>query len=192
MGYDTTAWTTAGNTLTIGGTTLYANFSIGSTEATNFAAGYHEMLAFENSNYGLVGANPHLGNDPDPATSFTTADSAGSMARDLVPCLWYVPDNIYIDAISSLEGADNSTGDTTRMHCLSYTFTSGSTSALSSGTVLASSSDVTNSGNEQVYLSTWTVDSPSVAAGKVIVVTFESDSVNSDFSLQVRVKYHLV
>ena len=34
MGYDTTAWTTAGNTLTIGGTTMYAEFGITSSSSS--------------------------------------------------------------------------------------------------------------------------------------------------------------
>ena len=38
---------------------------------------------------------------------------------------------------------------------------------------------------------TWTVDSASVAANKVILCFFRSDSVNSDFSLNVTIKYHL-
>ena len=45
MGYDTTAWTTAGNTLTIGGTTLYTDFGIGAIE------GSQEWLA--NTHYAL-------------------------------------------------------------------------------------------------------------------------------------------
>ena len=198
MSYSSTSWTTDGltqagssGTTTMGGITLYATFGIGQTEATAFNAGYHELLTFENANYASTGINPHLGNDPNPATSFTTSDSTGFTGAHLVPCLWYVPDNITIDGVSHLEGADDPTGDTTRMHLMSYTFTSGSTSCLTSGTVLASSSDVTNAGNEQVYLSTWTIDNSSVAAGKVIVATFESDSINSDYSLQVRIKYHL-
>ena len=105
--------------------------------------------------------------------------------------MWYVPDAITIDSVYSLEGADDATGDTTRMHLFSYTFTSGSTSALTSGTLLAHNSDVTNAGSEQAYLSTWTVDSSSVTAGKVILAFFESDSVNSDYSVNITVKYHL-
>ena len=77
------------------------------------------------------------------------------------------------------------------MHLFSYDFTSGSTSALTNGTLLAHNSDVTNAGYEQVYLSTWTVDSAAVASGKVILATFRSDSVNSDYSLNITVKYHL-
>jgi len=198
MAYNSTSWTTDSNTqagssgtTTMGGITLYANFITGSTEATAFAAGYHELLSFENANYGVLAANPHLGNDPNPATTFTIADSAGNRASDLIPCLWYVPDNITIDAVYHLEGADADASDTTRMHLMSYTYTSGTASVLTEGTLLAHSADITNAGTTKSYNGTWAVDSGSVSAGKVISATFESDTVNSDYSLQVRVKYHL-
>ena len=193
MGYDTTAWTTAGNTLTIGGTTMYADFFVNSIDSISFAAGYHEILTFGNANFTVeTDYTPNLGNDPDPATSFTTANSAGSKASDLVHCLWYLPDNIYVDAVYSLEGADSATGDTTRMHLMSFDFTSGATACLTNGTLVAHSSDVTNDGSEQPYLSTWTVDNNSVSSSKVIVATFEQDGTNTDYSINVKVKYHLV
>jgi len=105
--------------------------------------------------------------------------------------LWYVPDNITIDAVYGIEAGSNASGDTTRMHLMSYTFTSGSTSALTSGTLLAHNSDVTNAGSEQAYKSTFTIDSASVTAGKVILAFFRSDSINSDYAYTVTVKYHL-
>ncbi len=193
MGYDTTAWTTAGNTLTIGGTTMYADFNIGQNESVSFATGYHYPLQYNAQSTGnyLMEEDITFGNDTDPATSFTTAEGASSDASLLVNKLWYIPDNIYIDSVYSLEGAQTATGDTTRMHLMSYDFTSGSTSALTSGTLLAHNSDVTNAGSEQIYLSTWTVDSASVASGKVILAFFECDSTNSDYSINVKVKYHL-
>jgi hypothetical protein len=105
--------------------------------------------------------------------------------------MWYLQDNISIDAVSSIEGADTATGDTTRMHLYSYTFTSGATNCLTSGTLLAHNNDVSNDGSEQPYLSTWSIDSASVAAGKVILAFFKSDSINSDYTIQINVKYHL-
>ena len=77
------------------------------------------------------------------------------------------------------------------MQLFSYDFTSGSTSALTTGTLVAHNSDVTNAGDEQAYLSSWTVDSAAVASGKVILAFFKSDSINSDYSIQVTIKYHL-
>ena len=75
---------------------------------------------------------------------------------------------------------------------MSYTFTSGSTSALSSGAVVANTSaDNTNAGNEQAYLKDWTISTADVDAGKVLLCFFRSDSVNSDYSISVTIKYHL-
>ena len=171
--------------------TQYATFSICSSESTYFVDDTHHALTFANSNFGTSAYAPAFGTSTDPATTFTTSDGNGTRGSDLVPVLWFVPDAISIDSVTSLEGADAATGDTTRMHLYSMTFTSGSTSALSAGTLLAHNSDVTNAGSEQVYKSTWTVDSAAVASGKVILAFFKSDSINSDYLIQVTVKYHL-
>ena len=172
--------------------TQYATFAIRSGGASAYLANTHHPLAFAGDNYNnaLTGI-PAFGTGTDPATSFTTADSNKQMASDIVPCLWYVMDDISIDSVISIEGADNATGDTTRMHLFSYDFTSGSTSALSNGALLAHNNDVTNAGNEQAYTGSWTVDSAAVSAGKVILAFFRSDSINSDYSVQLTVKYHL-
>ena len=173
--------------------TQYAHFGITTSETTQAIAGYHYPLLVGTGRSGIISSDQpnHFGNGTDPATTFTTANTTDQKASDLVPYIWYVPDNITIDSVSSIEGADAATGDTTRMHMMGYTFTSGSTSCLTSGTLLAHNSDVTNAGNEQVYLSNWTIDSANVLAGKVIITTFESDSTNSDYSYQITIKYHL-
>ena len=171
--------------------TQYATFSTGNSEAQAFADDTHQAITFSSANYGSIVYPPAFGTGTDPATSFTTAEGNGTRASDIVPVLWYINDNISIDAVKSIEGADTATGDLTRMHMFSYTFTSGATACLTSGTLLAHNSDVTNAGSEQPYLSSWTVDSAAVTAGKVILAFFKSDSINSDYSLQVTVKYHL-
>ena len=170
--------------------TQYANFGIGHNTA--FIDDTHHAIPFS-SMYSTPDLNnaPAFGTGTDPATTFTTAEGTGTRASDIVSCLWYVNDNISIDAIKSIEGADTATGDTTRMHLYSMDFTSGATACLTNGTLLAHNSDVTNAGSEQPYLSSWTVDSAAVTAGKVILAFFKSDSVNSDYSLQVVVKYHI-
>ena len=173
--------------------TQYAHFGVNSTGTANFAINTHYALA-HSSSYASGSDTTYpaaFGTGTDPATTFTTAEGNGTRASNLVSTFWYVPDAITIDSVTSFEGADTATGDTTRMHLFSYTFTSGSTSALSSGTLLAHNSDVTNAGSEQAYLSSWTVDSGSVAAGKVILAFFRSDSINSDYSVNITVKYHL-
>ena len=171
--------------------TQYATFSIGNTEASVLADDTHQAIPFASASFGTKNYPPAFGTGTDPATTFTTSDGNGTRASDLVPCLWYVMDDISIDSVISIEGADNATGDTTRMHLFSYDFTSGSTSALSNGTLLAHNNDVTNAGSEQAYTGSWTVDSAAVSSGKVILAFFRSDSINSDYSLQLTVKYHL-
>ena len=177
----------SGNTVN----TQYAYFSIGSGESTYFTANTHTAITFSSANFGTAAFPPTFGTSTDPATTFVTADANNQRASDLVPTMWYIADNMVIDAVYSIEGADAATGDTTRMHLMSYDFTSGVVNCLNNGTLLAHNSDVTNAGSEQPYLSTWTIDSSSVASGKVILALFRSDSINSDYSVNIKVKYHL-
>ncbi len=173
--------------------TQYAYFGIGASDSANFASGYHHPIPFATNSIGspTVQDNIHFNNSTEPSTTFTTAEGSATDASVLVPMLWFLPDAITIDSVTSFEGATAATGDTTRMHLFSYTFASGSTSALTSGLLLAHNSDVTNAGSEQAYKTTWTVDSANVAADKVIVAFFKSDSINSDYSVSIAVKYHL-
>ena len=176
--------------------TQYAHFGNHTGETSSNAAGYHYPLLFHGGmgTQGSLAGDQlnHFGNGTDPATTFTTADATDQRANVLIRYMMYVPDNISVDSVTSIEGADAATGDTTRFHLMSYTFNSGSTSCLTSGTLIAHSDDTTNAGDEQVYLSTWNIDSASVTAGKVLICTFESDSVNSDYTYQATIKYHLV
>ena len=169
----------------------YAHFGISSTLSPNYAANTHYPVPFNMLSLSATETDVDFGTGTDPDDTFTTANTDTQYASQIVPMIWRVPDNITIDSISHIEGADAATGDTTRMHLKSFTFTSGATACLTAGALLAYNSDVTNAGNEQPYLSGWTVSSPSVDAGKVILCFFRSDSVNSDFSLSVIVKYHL-
>ena len=172
--------------------TQYAHFGIASDISANYATDNHQPIPFSSNNQSVGNQdNITFGTGTDPATTFTTADGAGTDASQLVPMIWFVPDNITIDGVTSFEGASAASGDTTRMHLFSYTFNSGSTSALASGTLLAHNSDVTNAGSEQAYKSTWTVDSADVDANKVILAFFRSDSISSDYSINITVKYHL-
>ena len=177
--------------------TQYTHFGINSYYNSAYLAGYHYPIPFVANGLNASGQedNIHFGNDTDPADTYTTADASGpatSVRADyLVTKLWYISDNIYIDSVTSLEGASTSTGDTTRFHLKSYDFTSGSTNCLTNGSILFHSDGNTNAGNEQPYLETWVADNQSVSSGKVVVAFFESDSVNSDYSLAINIKYHL-
>ena len=171
--------------------TQYAYFGISHSVSNGFLANTHHPIPFSNMATDDSEDTVGFGTSTDPATSFTTADDPATDASNLVPMFWYVPDNISIDSVIGIEGGDNATGDTTRMHLMSYDFTSGSTSCLTNGTLLAHNSDVTNAGSEQAYSSTFTIDSASVTSGKVILAFFRSDSINSDYSVNITVKYHL-
>ena len=172
--------------------TQYAYFGVNYVDFSSLSANTHYPIPFGASTGGATGTNDvDFGTGTAPDLIFTTGNTDTQYASQIVPCMWYVPDSISIDSVTSIEGADNATGDTTRMHLMSFTFNNASTSCLTAGTLLAHNSDVTNAGNEQAYKSTWTVDSASVAADKVIVAFFRSDSINSDYSLNVTVKYHI-
>lgn len=171
--------------------TQYAYFGIANDVSDSWLANNHHPVPFTATMGAIVNDQTTFGTGIDPATSFTTANSNDQRASDIIRYCWYLPDAINIDSVIGLEGADAATGDTTRMHMLSYDLTSGSTSSLSNGTLLAHNSDTTNAGSEQAYVSSFTIDSATVAAGKVVLAFFESDSVNSDYSLNITVKYHL-
>ena len=174
--------------------TQYAYFGVNYNDFSASVANTHYPIPFGGSQGGggSLLNDVDFGTGTDPDDTFTTADTDTQYASQIVPMMWFVPDNISIDSVTSIEGADAATGDTTRMHLKSFTFNSGSTSCLTAGELLASNSDVTNAGNEQAYKSTFTVDEASVSGGKVILAFFRSDSVNSDYSLNITVKYHLV
>ena len=180
--------------------TQYAYFGVDYKTVENlggaWAADTHYAIPFSSSPY-AVDAAISLGsstsssfNDTNPATSLTIS----STAHTAVKIYWYVPDNITIDAVHWWHGADAATGDSTAAHLMGYTVDTdnGSTSGdLSSGVVLADGATITNAGYEQIYYQSMTVQSADVDAGKVILFTFASDTVNSDYTINATVKYHI-
>ena len=129
-------------------------------------------------------------NDTNPASSLTIT----ATAMDIVTTYWYVMDDITIDAVKWFHAADTATGDSTAAHLMAYTvdITKSSTGGdLSSGVVVADGSIITNAGYEQIYYQSMTIQSADVDAGKVILFTFASDTVNSDYSINATVKYHI-
>ena len=173
--------------------TQYAYFGVNFSDFSSSVADTHYPIPFSAASGGATLANDvDFGTGTDPDTTFTTANTDTQYAAQIVPMMWFVPDNISIDSVTSIEGADNVNAETTRMHLMSFTFNSASTSCLTAGELLAHNSDVTNAGNEQAYKSTWTIDEASVSADKVILAFFRSDStVSSDYSLNITVKYNL-
>ena len=103
-------------------------------------------------------------------------------------------DDITIDAVKWLHSADAATGDVTAGHLMAYdivTDNSSTSGDLSNGIVVADGSNITNAGYEQIYYQAMTVQSANVDAGKVILFTFASDTINSDFSINATVKFHI-
>ena len=128
--------------------------------------------------------------DTDPANSLTITTAAIYYSNTY----WLVMDNITIDAVKWLHAADTATGDVTAARLMGYTIdtANGSTSGdLTSGTVLATGANITNAGSEQIYYQSMTISSANVDAGDVILFTFASDTINSDYSINATVKYHL-
>ena len=142
------------------------------------------------ANMALGTANTSTFNDTDPASSLTIATTA----HDIVGAYWYVMDNITVDAVHWFHGADAATGDSTAARLMAYDIdvSNNSTSGdLSNGFDVAKGAAITNAGYEQVYHQILEMQTADVDAGQVILFTFASDTVNSDFSINATVKYHI-
>jgi len=176
--------------------TQYAYFGVDSAATSSNSADVHYAVSFNNATTGTTNLSP-LGsstsssfNDTNPSTSTTLSN----LGENYMKAYWYVPDNITIDAVYWFHTADAATGDDTAAHLMAYTVDigNGSTSGdLSSGVVVADGATITNAGYEQIYYQSMTVQSADVDAGKVILFTFASDTINSDYSINATVKYHI-
>ena len=175
--------------------TQYAHFGVDSASSSSFAADTHYAIPFVQGDSG--GILPAMGsstsssfNDTNPATSLTLTTGV----TFYINCYWYVMDNITIDAVKWFHAADTATGDDNAAHLMAYTvdIANGSTGGnLSAGTVVADGATITNAGQEQIYYQAMTIQSADVDAGKVILFNFASDTVNSDYSINATVKYHI-
>ena len=169
--------------------TNYAHFGIGSADSVwaGASGGTHYAVPFNGyASQALVS----LGTGTNPATTLSVSDSGD----DITSCYFHVFDNITIDRVVWWHGADAATGDTARAHLMSYTADSSNSSTggdLSGGTVVADGADITNAGYEQAYYQQMTIQSANVDANKVLLFLFRSDSVNSDFTINATIKYHL-
>ena len=177
--------------------TQYSYFGIDASGSVNFEADIHYAIPFVSAQTAGVGTATAMGaattssfNDTEPGSSLTLSTYAN---LDL-QAYWYVMDNITIDEIKWWHAADAATGDDVAAHVMAYTVvtTAGATSGdLSSGVVVADGATITNAGYEQAYYQAMTIQSADVDAGKVILFTFASDTVNSDYTINATVKYHL-
>ena len=133
----------------VSSTTQYAHFGVGSAESAAMLADTHYMIPF---NKGTVQTFSDLaiGTGTDPDDNYGVSTTADGVTN----ALWYVPDDITIDAVHWFHAGDDATGDTVRAHLMSYsidtsnTFRSGD---MGSGVVIADGVDIVNLGYEQIY-----------------------------------------
>tara|TARA_Y100000310_G_scaffold339248_1_gene431363 strand:- start:61 stop:855 length:795 start_codon:yes stop_codon:yes gene_type:complete len=169
--------------------TQYAYFGASSSFALSAVAGTHYAVPFGNV---LSATVLTMGTGTDPSTSYDI--SVNNNADDMTMMLWYIPDNITVDQVHWMAGGSAATGDTINIHLLSFDFDAGvgvGKGDLSNGVVVAGSGIKVSLGYENVIYDSIAPASADVDAGKVCMVTFESDGTNSDYSINVTVKYHI-
>ena len=167
--------------------TNYAYFGMEYSAAT-MSAGYHYAVPLNFRYYDTDYLR--LGNGANPDTSYTISNDAHKVLNKY----WFLHDNITIDKVTWFSGADTATGDTIRAHVMAFDVDTGNGSTsgdLSNGAVIADGADVVNAGYEQIHYQQLTIGTPNVNAGKVILFLIDHDTVNSDYSIQATIKYHL-
>ena len=158
--------------------------------AVPFMSAYANFSVETVANYAMGSSTSSSFNDTNPASSLTISTTAAS----LITSYWYVMDDITIDAVKWLHAADTATGDDVAAHLMAYTVDTGNGSTsgdLSSGVVVADGATITNAGYEQIYYQSMTIQSANVDAGRIIMFTFASDTINSDYGINACVKYHI-
>ncbi len=171
--------------------TQYAYFGVSSQLAISAVAGTHYLIPFGNLWSTTVGGIA-FGTGGEPLTSYDI--SANNNGDDITPMLWYVPDDITVDAVHLFVGGSAATGDTVNIHLLAFDIDKGAGAGkgdLSNGVVVAGGADIASLGYENIIYQTTAPSSADVDAGKVIVATFESAGTNSDYAINMTVKYHI-
>ena len=166
------------------------------------AAGYHYPLIAMNGMYSSSGSNYSAyvnssvwaSNGENPATSLTLA----TVAEQLVPSLWILLDNIYIDSVHYDISCDDAS--TANIHLMSYDYVTGAGGTagdLSSGAVLGQTGSASDNltpvtvGDDRISNGSLTLNTQSVASGKAIVGFVENVGGTDDVTLQLTVKYHI-
>jgi len=169
--------------------TQYAYFGVTSTMSLAPVAGTHYMLPFGN----LYAAEViSVGTGDNPSTSYDV--SANNAGDNITPMLWYIPDNITVDQVYLFAGGSTSSGDTINIHLLSFDMDLGFGAGkgdLSNGVVVAGGADIASLGYENVIYQSTSPLLADVDAGKVCMATFESNGTNSNYAINITVKYHI-
>jgi len=188
LSVDTTNKTVKANNINI--STNYAYFGITQSGALSAVAGTHYAVPFGNNS--ILPAAVAMGTGANPSTSYDI--SANNNGDDMAAALWYIPDDITVDQVYLMAGGDAASGDTINIHLLSFDFDAGAGAGkgdLSNGAVVAGGADIASLGYENVIYQSTSPSSADVDAGKVCMATFESNGTNSNYAINITVKYHL-
>ena len=170
--------------------TLYSYFGAGSALGLGAVAGTHYLIPFGNTL--TTSAVVAFGTGTNPSISYDV--SANNNGDDLTMMLWYVPDDITIDQVHLFTGGDAASGDTINIHLMSFDIDKGSGAGkgdLSNGVVVVSGADIASLGYENIIYQATSPSTADVDGGKVIVATFESNGTNSNYAVNITVKYHI-
>ena len=170
--------------------TQYAYFGVSSIFALSAVAGTHYAVPFNNVWAGTVSIA--MGTGGEPSTSYDV--SANNNGDDLAVMLWYIPDNITVDQVYWISGGNAASGDTINIHLLSFDFDAGVGAGkgdLSNGVVVAGGADRASLGYENIIYESIAPASANIDAGKVCMATFESNGTNSDYAINITVKYQI-
>jgi len=154
--------------------------------------GYHHPLIsnnmmFSDSGDDYVGRSNFGGNGTDPVT---TLDISAGSPVDLIAGMWYIQDDITIDAVRLLATCNSS--QNLNFHVYSYDLdTSSNHGDLSNGTLIAHINSVMAATSTTVKTDTLVIDSASISANKIVVVFVENEGGTGDITCQAVVKYHL-
>jgi len=168
--------------------TQYAYFACNSTDAIPASSGNHYAIPF--GNVFSSSADVGLGTGSDPDTSL----AVNTIADDVAPMMWFIPDDITVDGVYAWIAGNSSSGDAIRLHLMTYdiVLTDGTSCGdLSNGVVVADGGGITHDGYEQMDFQSLTIQNADVGRQNVCLFTLFSDGVNSDYGVNVTVKYHL-
>ena len=171
--------------------TGYLEYGCDGAYSSTFTAETHYAIPANGSHgYAVTPTVPNFGTAADPELTRTFTTGASNL-----PKLWhFLPDAIIIDQIYIWIGNEDSGSDDIRFHLMSFAIetSAGATCGeLTDGAIIASGSDITTTDNGRLHYQTLSASPSEVAANRVLVLTLEQDTINSDVGVSCKIKYHL-
>ena len=155
------------------------------------SAGTHHYIPVQGMAEFSVGAAAEVSSGT--GTNPLTSHDGGTGTDELVNMLFNVPFNITIDAVKVIASNDSDADCVYNYHLMSYDMVNDGTTNdgnLSNGTVLADG-QATAVDRSVIKSTDLTIQSSSVASGKVIACFVENETNTNDINIQVQVKYHI-